>query len=220
MKKREFYFGNISWNKAEQELQGFKALLQTKNELDEKKDIQKYLYKKHNLSFLIGLSFSMSTPTAVAYDSPLSGDLITDIFLFDSKSCDIVLIELENARRTSLFIKKQGRSLKYWSNRLEIGFGQTIDWLAEADFTKAKLCQNLNLPRIRRVSSVLVIGRSVLMTQSDQLRFEHRRDTIQSSSVNALHMLDYDSLVVNLDFEIARHKAGNQPYRGFKKQII
>jgi hypothetical protein len=175
----------------------FRILLNTHNELGEKEHLQPFFKKHPILIFLLaGLGrVSRSSVDEYEFEFDLWQDLVCDIGIGDSAANKYCLIELEGAQKNSIFKNKPKNYPKY-SDRLECGYSQIIDWFFKIDEMKSissiKRRFSGDYPR---VNAVLIIGRAhFLTTDSERNRFNWRRDNtlIGAKSVNCL---TYDELL-------------------------
>lgn len=111
-----------------QAIDDFRILLNTHDELEEKKHIQPFFKKHPVLIFLLaGLGrVSRTKVTEYEFEFDLWQDLVCDIGIGDSSSNTYCLIEFEAGKRNSLFKNKPKNYPKY-SDSLECGYSQIID---------------------------------------------------------------------------------------------
>ncbi len=188
---------NFSYALIKPAIAAFRLLLNTHHELEEKRDVQPF-FKRHEelIPLLAELGrVSRSNVDEYEFEFDLWQDLVCDIGIGDSKSNTYCLIELEAAKRNSIFKNKPKNYPKY-SDRLECGYSQIIDWFFKIDEMK-------NTSSIRRrfagdyprVNAVLIIGRShVLDTDLERNRFNWRRDNTLIGAKN-VNCLTYDELL-------------------------
>ena len=119
---------------AKQAISEFRMLLNTHSELEEIKHIQPFFKKHPVLIFLLaGLGrVRRSKVDEFEFEFDLWQDLICDIGIGDSTANKYCLIELEGAQKNSIFKNKPKNYPKY-SDRLECGYSQIIDWFFKID---------------------------------------------------------------------------------------
>jgi Domain of unknown function (DUF4263) len=180
-----------------QAISEFRILLHSQSELEERKDLQPFFKKHPVLIFLLaGLGrVSRSNVDEYEFEFDLWQDLVCDIGIGDSRSNTYCLIELEAAKRNSIFKNKPKNYPKY-SDRLECGYSQIIDWFFKIDEMKnTSSIKRRFAGDYPRVNAVLIIGRShFLNADLERNRFNWRRDNtlIGAKSVNCL---TYDELL-------------------------
>ena len=182
---------------AKQAIDEFRTLLNTHHELEEKKDIQPFFRKHPVLVFLLaGLGrVSRLSVDEYEFEFDLWQDLVCDIGIGDSSSNKYCLIELEAAKKNSIFKSKPKNYPKY-SDRLECGYSQIIDWFFKIDEMKnTSSIKRRFAGDYPRVNAVLVIGRSrFINTELERNRFNWRRDNTLIGARN-VNCLTYDELL-------------------------
>jgi hypothetical protein len=181
----------------QQAIAAFKLLLNTHHELEEKKDLQPF-FKEHIalIPLLAELGrVSRSNVDECEFEFDLWQDLLCDIGIGDSKSNTYCLIELEAAKKNSIFKNKPKNYPKY-SDRLECGYSQIIDWFFKIDEMKSTSTIKRRFSGdYPRVNAVLIIGRAhFLTTDSERHRFNWRRDNTLIGAKN-VNCLTYDELL-------------------------
>ncbi len=181
-----------------QAISEFRILLNTHIELEEKKHLQPFFKKHPVLIFLLaGLGrVSRTKVDECEFEFDLWQDLVCDIGIGDSEANTYCLIELEGAQKNSLFKNKPKNYPKY-SDRLECGYSQIIDWFFKIDEIKnTSGIKRRFAGEYPRVNAVLIIGRShFLNTDLERNRFNWRRDNTLIGAKN-VNCLTYDELLV------------------------
>lgn len=199
-------FESLAFNAkvCEAELESFRNLLATKDELSERDDILPFFRKSPNLSGLIGLGWPrMLMPNRIAYEFDIFGnfraDLAVGTFKEDNKRNSFIFIEFEDAKANSIF-KKSNRVYKDWSTRFEHGFSQLVDWsYALEDLVKSDQFEDRFGSRRINYEMLLVIGRSQFLTPADVRRIEWRTTNITLNSRH-VHFFTYDDLFEDLSY--------------------
>jgi hypothetical protein len=180
-----------------QAISEFRILLNKYDEFEEKKHIQPFFKKHPVLIFLLaGLGqISRSNVDEYEFEFDLWQDLVCDIGIGNSKANAYCLIELEGAQKNSLFKSKPKNYPKY-SDRLECGYSQIIDWFFKIDELKnTSSIKRRFAGDYPRVNAVLIIGRShFLNTDLERNRFNWRRDNTLIGAKN-VNCLTYDELL-------------------------
>ena len=180
-----------------QAISEFRILLNTHIELEEKKHLQPFFKKHPVLIFLLaGLGrVSRTKVDEYEFEFDLWQDLVCDIGIGDSEANTYCLIELEGAQKNSLFKNKPKNYPKY-SDRLECGYSQIIDWFFKIDELKnTSGIKRRFAGEYPRVNAVLIIGRShFLNTDLERNRFNWRRDNTLIGAKN-VNCLTYDELL-------------------------
>ncbi|GAI27682.1 unnamed protein product, partial [marine sediment metagenome] len=111
------------------EIEAFKTLLSTKNNLEERRDILPFFKERIHLSTYIGTYVpDIRNFDRIAYEYELWGDFSVDLVVGDSQKSHYLFVEFESGNKDSMFKKKYGKQTLEWSPALERGFSQVIDW--------------------------------------------------------------------------------------------
>lgn len=117
-----------------QELEAFDALLQSGNPLGEAKDILPFVRRLRHLAAAFGFANrALVAPSLLAIERPVLGSFRCDVAVGNAAARQFTLVELEDARETSLFEPAPGRDYPRWSARFERGFSQIVDWAWRID---------------------------------------------------------------------------------------
>jgi hypothetical protein len=189
---------SFSYKPIKQAITAFRLLLNTHPEFEEKKDLQPF-FKKHVALIPLLAELGRVSRTKVdecEFEFDLWQDLVCDIGIGDSEANTYCLIELEGAQKNSLFKNKPKNYPKY-SDRLECGYSQIIDWFFKIDEIKnTSGIKRRFAGEYPRVNAVLIIGRShFLNTDLERNRFNWRRDNTLIGAKN-VNCLTYDELLV------------------------
>lgn len=171
------------------ELIEFKSLLDSKDELSENDDILPFFRKKKHLSSQIAtiVSTKVIETDKIAQEFDLFSDFASDMAIGDSKNNIYCFIEFEDAKKHSLFKKNGAKYKPEYSNRLEHGLSQVIDW-----FYKLEGQQNTDAMEERfgkhkiEYEGILIIGRTKYLNTSTKrrLNWRNRNVVINSKHVN------------------------------------
>jgi hypothetical protein len=127
------------------------------------------------MACLLGYTIVMPAPDLLKFEFPLMGAFRADLVVGNHASRKFVLVEFEDGREDSLF--KGGPSqYRHWSDRLEHGFGQVIDWawLKQSHAQSPILRSNFG-GHIAVDCYVVVCGRSPAGGSLEEERFDFRR---------------------------------------------
>ncbi len=116
------------------DLAAFQRLLQSKKELAERADIQRFFKKRKQLSAFIGTFASNIGPAKLlGYEFPFMGDFSADIVLGNKETGVFCVVEFEDGKPDSIFTKLPKKSTTEWSRRFEHAFSQLVDWFYSLD---------------------------------------------------------------------------------------
>ena len=172
--------------------------IKERRELEEKEHLQIF-FNNHpivlcTLAHLVEMSELDVDEMQFEFD--LWGNFRCDVGFGNSTTNTYCLIELEGAQKNSLFKNKPKNYPKY-SDRLECGYSQIIDWFFKIDEIKnTSGIKRRFAGEYPRVNAVLIIGRShFLNTDLERNRFNWRRDNTLIGAKN-VNCLTYDELLV------------------------
>ena len=193
--------------KLEGELKEFRELLEQKEELSESKDILPFFKSRKDLSAFIGeYSQKLVKFDLIAHELDLFGDFCCDLVVGDSKKNTYVLVEFEDALKNSLFKANGKKATLEWSNRLEHGFGQIVDWFWKIhSLTDTQEMEYLFKSRRPTFVGVLVCGRKNGLGKRELDRLEWRRDKV-SVDTNPVICLTFDELLEDLEDSYERYQ--------------
>ena len=160
---------------ARQELKDFKQLLDSKQWLSEKLDIQPFFYPRTNLCACIGFyNTYLPVPDMVVDELVFQGDFRCDLAVGRTTNKHRCFVELEDATEFSIF-EKSPRAYRPFSARYEHGVSQIIDWCYKIDDMRSTIdCENIIGCREPDYVGVLVMGRSQTLSASERDRFNWR----------------------------------------------
>ncbi len=178
----------------------FEKLLSNQEELEEKKDIQPF-FNNHPalipaMAELVGMS--ITNIDELEFEFQLWHDFICDIGFGSSKKNTYCLIELEDAKKNSLFRNTPKNHPKF-SDKFEKGFSQIIDWFWKIDSLKnnATTIEHLFNTHNPKIKSILIIGRSHFLKSTSEiarLKWRIEKTIIDSKQIECLtydELLDY-----------------------------
>jgi hypothetical protein len=116
------------------ELKAFGALLQAERPLSEMRDILPFVRRSRHLAAAFGFANrALVAPNLLAVERPVLGSFRCDIAIGNATAQQFTLVELEDARESSVFEPVTGRDYPRWSGRFERGFSQLVDWAWRID---------------------------------------------------------------------------------------
>lgn len=193
----------ISFESCSSELEEFKKLLDSKTELEEKKDILPFFKKNQNIAAFIGTYFpGITIPDKIANEFDVFGDFTCDLAVGDSTSLTYLFVEFEDAKTNSLF-KKNTRSTPDWSSRLEHGFSQVIDWLWKLDdMVRTDDYESRFGAKDVEVHGLVVIGREESMEDREKKRLKWRQNNTVVNT-KKISVITYDQLYKDLKYRLS-----------------
>jgi hypothetical protein len=188
-----------------QEVDQLQALLASKQELSERHDLQPLFKASPQLAAFIGTSFPDIGPAnRLAYEFQIFGDYAADLVIGNFERKTSCAIELEDARRNSVFNKLEGRATTEWGRRFEHGFGQLVDWFFAFDDHKntAGFTKHFGYGHIE-FFGMLLIGRSADISEHDRVRLRWRSGRV-SVNTHKVYCRTYDELfdALNSDWRL------------------
>lgn len=197
--------------KAAQELGAFESLLDGQAELDERNDLLPFFHNNVHLTAFIGSLFQPARSESYAFELDLFGAFVADAAVADPQRSAYLLIEFENAKRTSVFTSRPRRATPHWSRTFETGFNQTIDWFWKlSDQRQTEAFRDVFGAHPPHIEAMLVIGRDRYLTEPDLRRLEWRSQAVVVDSRH-IHVFTYDRLCrdLRLQYEtLAKLNAG------------
>ncbi len=170
----------IDWTSCADDLAAFDQLLATNPELSEREQILPFFRDHGDLTALLGTYH----PNVVACDRlgvevPLFGEYVTDAIVGNVENNAFLFIEWEDARPSSVFKPRRRRGTE-WSERLEHGFSQIVDWfwLLEDQQTTLTFAAQFGA-RSPNVEALLVAGRDSGISLADRRRLTWRSRRVQ-----------------------------------------
>jgi hypothetical protein len=131
---KEFTRIRFNLEQCRQELAAFRALLDGKQELEERADIEPFFKASPQLSAFLGsYGWGITHCDLLAFDYQLFGDFSCDLVVGDSARKSFGLVEWEDATAGSLFRQQGRKATPEWATRFEHGFSQIVDWFWRLD---------------------------------------------------------------------------------------
>lgn len=186
------------------EVAALRKLLQSKRNLEERKDILNFFKKRKQLSAFIGaFAPSIGLADRLAYEFPFMGDFAADVMLGNKEKGIFCAIEFENARPDSIFIKVPKKATKEWSRRFEHGFSQLVDWFYSLDdFKKTdKFAKDFGHGHITFLG-LLILGRNASLSEFDRNRLKWRTEKVRVDS-HTVECLTFDDLCQHLEWRLS-----------------
>jgi hypothetical protein len=204
---------SITFNpaKCRTELAAFKRLLESKEQLEEQKDIQKFFRRRKQLSAFIGTYAPDIGPAKlIAFEFPFGGDFLADIVVGNKDTSTFCIVEFEDAKLNSIFRKVGNRSTTEWSPRFEHGFSQLVDWCCTLDdFKKTdRFARDFGYGHVRFVA-LLIVGRNAGVSAEDRKRLRWRTEKVRVDS-HTFECLTFDDLYEHLSMRISFYPEASQ----------
>lgn len=195
---KAFLNHKIDFTNCKLQLQEFESLLNCKEELSEKDDLSPFFKQRKDLVSLIGhLHPAINRSDKYAHEFDVFGDFSSDFALGDSRRGAFCFVELEDARKNSIF-KDVGRATTDWAPRFEHGYSQIIDWSYKLEeMEKLDIFEDRFGSRSIDSFSMLVIGRSKFLTEQEKRRMKWREKHVVVRS-QQVRCFTYDDLLAEL----------------------
>ncbi len=131
---KEFLSINFNPAQCRAELDRFRELLDSKDELSEQHELMPLFRECQQLAAFIGSRVPNIGPAnRLAYRFEVFGDHVADIVIGNMEKKCFCAIALEDARPNSVFNKLESKATTEWGRRFEHGFGQLVDWFFSFD---------------------------------------------------------------------------------------
>ena len=203
---KDFIHHALSIQECVKELAEFEALLASKIELKERDEILPFFKKNLNLAAFLGTYIpDIANPDRVANEYDIFGDFACDLAVGDSKSQTYLLVEFEDAKAESLFVKNGAKATPEWAPRLEHGFSQVLDWFWKlSDMEKSDDYENRFGARHVAIHGLVVVGREQTLMPREKARLKWRQDhtIVQSKKVS---VITFDQLARDLKYRLSRY---------------
>ena len=198
----------LSIQECAKELQKLETLLSSKSELKERDEILPFFREnKHLASFIGSYIPDIANPDRLAIEYDLFGDFSCDLAVGDSTSQTFLLVEFEDARPESLFIKPRSKSTPEWAPRLEHGFSQVVDWFWKlSDNEKSDDYEHRFGTRHAAIHGLVVVGRDQNLEPREKARLRWRQDhtIVHSKKVS---VITFDQLVKDIKYRLSKYPA-------------
>lgn len=203
---KDFIHHALSIQKCVKELAEFEVLLASKAELKERDEILPFFKKNLNLAAFLGTYIpDIANPDRVANEYDIFGDFACDLAVGDSKSQTFLLVEFEDAKAESLFVKNGAKATPEWAPRLEHGFSQVLDWFWKlSDMEKSDDYENRFGARHVAIHGLVVVGREQTLMPREKARLKWRQDhtIVHSKKVS---VITFDQLARDLKYRLSRY---------------
>lgn len=203
---KEFIHHSLLIQECVKELEKFEALLASKVELKERDEILPFFKENRHLAAFLGTYIpDIANPDRVANEYDIFGDFACDLAVGDSKSETFLLVEFEDAKPESLFIKNGAKATPEWAPRLEHGFSQVLDWFWKlSDMEKSDDYENRFGARHVAIHGLVVVGREQSLQSREKARLKWRQDhtIVHSKKVS---VITFDQLARDLKYRLSRY---------------
>lgn len=203
---KDFIHHALSIQECVKELAKFEALLASKAELKERDEILPFCKGNLNLAAFLGTYIpDIANPDRVANEYDIFGDFACDLAVGDSKSETFLLVEFEDAKVESLFVKNGAKATPEWAPRLEHGFSQVLDWFWKlSDMEKSDDYENRFGARHVAIHGLVVVGREQTLLPREKARLKWRQDhtIVHSKKVS---VITFDQLARDLKYRLSRY---------------
>jgi hypothetical protein len=196
---------SYSFKLQKEAVEAFEHLLNSKVELEEKADIQPIFKKYPPLILMMADLVGMSGMDIDEVDCEIRlwGDFFCDLGFGSSKINTYCLVELEDAKKNSIF-KDKPKSQPKFSDRFEGGISQFIDWFWKIDGQKnnATEIEHLFSAHNPTIKAILIIGRTGFFrnrTEKSRFKWRSEKTIIDSKKIECLtydDLLDYYKAII------------------------
>ena len=185
--------------KFQQELQAFDALLKSKVDLSELKDIKPFFEKnKHLTAYLATFALNIAAATEICFEYEFFGDFKADILLGSKEEKEFCVVEFEDGKQDTIFKKQKRRKNPEWIARFEHAFSQITDWFYNLeDFKNTQGFSATFGPGHTSFTGLLVMGRSAGLDDVKLSRLKWRTDTV-SIGKHKVNCITFDQLHARL----------------------
>ena len=187
------------------ELDAFKFLLDSKQELNETADVRPFFERNQHLAAFIGFYHpGIVDFDLVADQFSLFGDFSCDLVIRDSTTKSYYFIEFEDGGDASLFRANGAKATREWSPRFEHGFSQVVDWFYKMDDMQHTKQFETMFGKDVEYSGLLVIGRSSALRPGERDRLRWRQQNVLVSS-HKVECVTFDDLHSDLARKLKRY---------------
>jgi len=195
----------------QQELQAFDALLKSKPDLSEVKDIQPFFKKsKHLTAYLGTFALNIAVATEICFEYEFFGDFKADILLGSKREKEFCVVEFEDGKQDTIFKRQKKRKNPEWSARFEHAFSQITDWFYNLeDFKNTQGFSATFGPGYTSFTGLLVMGRSASLDEIKKSRLKWRTDAV-SIGKHKVSCITFDELHAGLERKFNLYSAGSK----------
>ncbi|NHB09266.1 Shedu immune nuclease family protein [Burkholderia cepacia] len=212
---KEFIHHSLSIKECINELEKFEDLLKSKSEIKERDEILPFFKKNLHLAAFLGTYVpDIANPDRIASEYDIFGDFACDLAVGDSRSETFLLVEFEDAKPESLFVKNGTKTTPEWAPRLEHGFSQVLDWFWKlSDMEKTDDYENRFGARHVAIHGLVVVGRDQTLQSREKARLKWRQDhtIVHSKKVS---VITFDQLARDLKYRLSRYPEAAKVERG------
>jgi hypothetical protein len=185
------------------ELVAFRDLLDNKGDLAERKDVLAFFREHRHLSASLGLiNPDILRFDRVAFEFPLFGEYTCDLVVGDSQTNHYCFIEFEDATPYSVFKKKRGKTNADWSDRLNRGFSQIIDWFMVLEGQRRSALHKARFGTdVIHFNGLLVIGRDAHLDDVHRDRLTWRSQNVLVGGKH-VYCLTFDRLFASVNAKV------------------
>ena len=183
------------------ELHSFRAWVTAHTSFSEKQVLGEIAIRRQ-MACLLGYTILMPAPDLIKFEFEVKGLFRADLVVGNDKSRKFVLVEFEDGKEDSLF-KGGTKKYRYWSPRLEHGFGQLLDWgWAKHTHPGDVAFTNSFGGKVLDDCYVVVCGRNPKPGSLEEERFDFRRTRLHLNGV-PLQLYTYDNLIDAMEDNLA-----------------
>jgi len=170
----------MDWAMCRRDLADYERLLTDKAELSERDDILPFFRAHGDLAALLGTYHpNIVVCDRLGVEVPLLGEYIADVVVGDTANNALIFIECEDGRASSVFKPRRRRGTE-WSDRLEHGFSQILDWFWLVEDQQATLTFAAQFgERTPNVEALLIVGRDNFVSLADRRKLAWRSRRVQ-----------------------------------------
>lgn len=177
---------------ARAELSSFKTWLSVRPFFKEN-DVVAEIKSRPQMACLLAYTIIMPAPDLYEFEFNIKGLFRADFVVGNSGARKFVLVEFEDGQSDSLF-RGGTRQYRYWSPRLEHGFGQIIDWAwAKYSHPTDVVLTNSFGGKVIDSCYVVICGRAPAAGTLEEQRFDFRR-SIKLNGID-FQLYTYDDMV-------------------------
>lgn len=156
------------------DIDAFERLLIENPELSEREQILPFFRAHPHLCLLMGAyNSSIVVADRLACELSLFGQFTADVVVGDWRRKRYCLIEFEDGKRNSMFVRRAGRQTTDWTSRFLVGYSQVADWFWLLDTMRdTEPFERQFGKRAINAAGLLVIGRDSGVSAADRLRLE------------------------------------------------
>lgn len=177
---------------AKTELSSFKAWMSSRSFFGET-DVVAEIKARPQMACLLAYTIIMPAPDLYAFEFNIKGLFRADLVVGNNGTRKFVLIEFEDGQNNSLF-KGGTRQYRYWSPRLEHGFGQIVDWAwARHSHPTDVIFTNGFGGKVVDSCYVVICGRNPTAGSLEEQRLDFRR-SIKMNGID-FQLYTYDDMV-------------------------